>query len=52
LGAVVTRVPTVTEFTEDPIAAIETGDWVVVDGDRGVVTVTKRADRADLKAAG
>ena len=41
-----TRVPTVTEFTEDPLETIETGDWVVVDGDRGVVTVTKRADRA------
>ncbi|GAB3029155.1 DUF126 domain-containing protein [Parafrigoribacterium mesophilum] len=51
LGAVVTRVPTVSQFTEDPVAAIETGDWVVVDGDRGVVIVTKKAERTDLKVA-
>ena len=42
LGAVVTRVPTVTELDQDPLKVIETGDWVKVDGDRGVVEVTKR----------
>lgn len=41
LGAVVTRVPAVTDLDQDPLAIIETGDWVVVDGDRGVVEVTK-----------
>jgi uncharacterized protein len=51
LGAVVTRVPTVTEFTVDPVAVIETGDWVVVDGDRGLVSVTKKAERPDSKVA-
>lgn len=42
LGAVVTRVPAMSDFNEDPLAAIETGDWVKVDADRGVVEVTKR----------
>ena len=28
----------------DPLAIIETGDWVKVDGDRGVVEITKRRD--------
>jgi len=46
LGAVVTRAPAMTDFDQDPFAVIETGDWVVVDADRGLVEVTKRRDRA------
>lgn len=42
LGAVVMRVPSVTDFDHDPLDIIETGDWVIVDGDRGVVEVRKR----------
>jgi predicted aconitase with swiveling domain len=42
LGAVVTHAPTVTELDQDPLAVVETGDWVRVDGDRGIVEVTKR----------
>lgn len=42
LGAVVMHVPAVTDFDQDPFAVIETGDWVKVDGDRGVVEVTKK----------
>jgi predicted aconitase with swiveling domain len=42
LGAVVTHAPAVTELDQDPLSVIETGDWVKVDGDRGVVEVTKR----------
>jgi predicted aconitase with swiveling domain len=42
LGAVVTRVPSVTEFDRDPFEIIETGDRVEVDGDTGTVIVTKR----------
>ena len=42
LGAVVMRVPAVTELDQDPLTVIETGDWVKVDGDRGVVEITKR----------
>jgi len=39
LGAVVTRVPTVTDLDTDPVTAINTGDHVVVDADHGLVTV-------------
>lgn len=42
LGAVVTRAPAVTDFDRDPFEVIETGDWVRVDGDRGIVEVAKR----------
>ena len=42
LGAVVTHAPAVTGFDQDPLTVIETGDWVKVDGDRGIVEVTKR----------
>lgn len=41
LGAVVTRAPALTDFDRDPLDCIETGDWVVVDGDRGIVEVHK-----------
>jgi predicted aconitase with swiveling domain len=40
LGAVVTRVPTVTGLDRDPCAVIRTGDWVRIDASRGLVTVT------------
>lgn len=43
LGAVVMRVPSVTELDRDPLEVIETGDWVHVDGDAGRVEITKRA---------
>jgi len=44
LGAVVSRVPTITDLDGDPFEVIETGDWIDVDADRGVVTVTKREE--------
>jgi uncharacterized protein len=43
LGAVVTRAPAVTDLDQDPLSVIETGDWVKVDADNGVVEVTKKA---------
>jgi len=43
LGAVVTHAPAVTDFDRDPLELIATGDWVKVDGDRGIVEVTKRS---------
>jgi predicted aconitase with swiveling domain len=46
LGAVVMRCPAVTDFDQDPLGVIETGDWVRVDGDAGVVEVRKRAAAA------
>ena len=42
LGAVVTRAPCLTDFDQNPLDVIETGDWVRVDADQGVVEVTKR----------
>ena len=42
LGAVVTHAPSVTDLDQDPLKVIATGDWVKVDGDRGIVEVTKR----------
>ncbi|HYX63709.1 MAG TPA: DUF126 domain-containing protein [Burkholderiales bacterium] len=42
LGAVVTHAPAVTDLDRDPLEVIATGDWVKVDGDRGIVEVTKR----------
>ncbi len=42
LGAVVTHAPAITDFDQDPLEVIETGDWVRVDADRGVVEIIKR----------
>jgi len=42
LGAVVMRVPAVTDLDRDPLQLIATGDWVIVDGDRGVVEIRRR----------
>jgi predicted aconitase with swiveling domain len=42
LGAVVTHAPAVTDLDQDPLSVIETGDWVKVDADRGIVEVTKK----------
>jgi predicted aconitase with swiveling domain len=46
LGAVVMRVPSVTALDQDPLEVIETGDWVIVDGDKGIVEIHKA--RSDL----
>ena len=43
LGAVVTHCPAVTDLDRDPLQVIETGDWVKVDGDKGIVEITKKA---------
>ncbi|MGF6987210.1 flavin-dependent dehydrogenase [Paraburkholderia atlantica] len=43
LGAVVSHAPSLTEFDIDPLDVIETGDWVRVDAERGVVEVLKRS---------
>ena len=44
LGAVVTRAPALTGFDRDPLDCIETGDWISVDADRGVVEIHKRSN--------
>ena len=41
LGAVVMRIPTMTDFDSDPLEQIETGDWVRIDADEGTVSVWK-----------
>ena len=46
LGAVVMRIPTVTDLDQDPLDVIETGDWVSVDGDRGIVEIRKKSAAA------
>lgn len=46
LGAVVLRVPSMTDFEDDPLDAIATGDWVRVDADLGLVQIWK-ADKRD-----
>lgn len=43
LGAVVMRVPAVTDLDQDPLRLIRSGDWVIVDGDHGIVQVLRRA---------
>jgi predicted aconitase with swiveling domain len=43
LGSAVTRVPAVTDLDQDPTKLIVTGDWVKVDGDNGIVEITKRS---------
>ena len=45
LGAVVMRIPAITDFDRNPLEVIETGDWVRVDADRGLVEVRKAALR-------
>ncbi|MET7999071.1 DUF126 domain-containing protein [Amycolatopsis sp. NPDC005232] len=42
LGAIVTRVPAITDLDDDPVARITTGDLVEVDADRGLVRVLAR----------
>jgi predicted aconitase with swiveling domain len=42
LGAIVMRVPSITDLDQDPLDVIETGDWVTVDADQGIVEVVKR----------
>jgi uncharacterized protein len=44
-AAMVANIPTVTDFDQDPTKVIETGDWVVVNGDKGTVEITKKAKK-------
>lgn len=41
LGAVVSHAPAMTDFERDPLQCIQTGDWVEVDADQGLVTITR-----------
>ena len=43
LGAVVSHAPAMTDFDIDPLSVIRTGDWLRVDADQGIVTVTRKS---------
>ncbi|UZE15852.1 DUF126 domain-containing protein [Pseudomonas sp. B21-054] len=47
LGAVVVHAPAMTDFDEDPLERIRTGDWVRVDADTGTIEVTPREHRSN-----
>ncbi len=51
LGAVVMRVPSVTDFDRDPLTVIRTGDWVRVDADRGIVEIVRTAAAPPSRAS-
>lgn len=42
IGAVVMRVPTVTDLDRDPTEVIATGDWVRINADQGLVEVIEK----------
>jgi uncharacterized protein len=42
LGAVVSHAPAMPDFDQDPLTIIRTGDWVRVDADAGIVTITRK----------
>ena len=42
LGAVVMRVPAMTDLDRNPLELIKNGDWVKVDADKGIVEVRPR----------
>ena len=42
-AAMIAKIPTVTDFDLDPLEVIETGDYVIVNGDEGIVEVIKKS---------
>jgi predicted aconitase with swiveling domain len=44
IGAVIMRVPTITDLDGDPIEMIATGDWVKIDAEKGTVEIVKKAN--------
>lgn len=42
VGAISSGIPMMDKVVPDPYAHIETGDWVSIDADLGIITVTKR----------
>ncbi len=41
-ASIVMNIPTVDELDKNPLEIIETGDWVKVDAQKGIVEVTKK----------
>lgn len=46
VGAISADIPMMDKLESDPYLHIETGDWVSVDADQGLVTVRKRVPRS------
>lgn len=42
LGSVVIHAPAITELDQDPLQIIESGDWIKINADQGIVEVTKK----------
>ena len=42
LSAVLLHAPAVTDLDQDPLEIIESGDWVKVDADNGLIEITKK----------
>ena len=43
LASVILHAPAMTDLDRNPLEVIESGDWVKVDADRGIVEVTKKS---------
>lgn len=39
------KIPTVTDLDQDPVKIIETGDYVIVNGDEGTVEIIKKVSK-------
>ena len=48
VSVVITNTPMVHNLEKNPLEVIETGDFVVVDADNGIVEVVKRRARVKL----
>lgn len=46
-AAMAAGVPAVTDFDQDPTEIIETGDYVIVNGDEGIVEVIKKENKRE-----
>jgi predicted aconitase with swiveling domain len=42
LASIISNIPTVDGLDQNPCEVIETGDWVKVDADNGIVEITKK----------
>jgi predicted aconitase with swiveling domain len=51
LGAVVMRIPAITELDRDPLTLIRSGDWITVDGDAGTVEILRAVNRGTASLA-
>lgn len=47
-AAAILGIPVVTDFAEDIFDLVESGDWIQVDGDSGIVRITKK-DRLEKR---